>query len=227
MYSSQPCPPYAFPPRRSHAMVAMEIPITSLLERWLLSMDDDLRIYVLWFVDPVDLVHLSATSLVVHALIWYYRTQVWDINRFLELWFPYPESFVHQLTLTSAVISGSQVIRFFDRLPPSPDSDLDIFTRVAGVVHLGQYLFDLGFIMVTEGKKSDKYDRSFRQQVLRVTQGDKLERSSAGYNILSVFNFVIASDDEDIEPLLKVQLIVVNSDPIDFIIHSFHSSKSL
>ncbi|KAH6909024.1 hypothetical protein BKA70DRAFT_1221947 [Coprinopsis sp. MPI-PUGE-AT-0042] len=213
-------------PQRASLLAEDQVEMSPLssLERWLVSIDDDLRIYLLWFVHPVDLINLATTSIVLYSMMWHYRTQVWSLDNFLRLWFPHPQSFIQQLTLASAIISSSQVIRFFDRLPPRPDCDLDIFTRVGSVLQLGRFLFSIGFILVTEGKKSDQYDRAFNSRVIRITQGGKLEHSSNGYSILSVFNFVIASPDEDVEPLLKVQLIVVNTDPIDFIIHTFHST---
>ncbi|KAH6918561.1 hypothetical protein BKA70DRAFT_1416553 [Coprinopsis sp. MPI-PUGE-AT-0042] len=205
---------------------SLKPPAISPFERWLLSIQDELRVYILWFVQPVDLINLSATSIVVYSILWHYRSHVWGIENFLRLWFPHPQSFLGQLALTSAVISGSQVIRFFDRLCPKPESDIDIFTRIGSVLALGRYLFAVGYVLATDGTDTHNYELGFNARVLDITQGDKLERLSGVYGILSVFNFYRQTlTPNGISVVLKVQVIVVNSDPVDHVIHGFHSSK--
>ncbi|KAH6893769.1 kinase-like domain-containing protein [Coprinopsis sp. MPI-PUGE-AT-0042] len=200
--------------------LASSSPAISTFERWLISLDNTLQLTVLWFLSPVDLVNLSATCFIIRRAIIGYQRSVWSVSSFLSFWFSNPVPFLIRMEGTGSVVSGSQAIRFFDRLPPNPRSDLDIFLRIAGLLPMGRFLALNGYeFSVNACPTPWGY---FETSAFRIAGSRKFDRARQGYNILGVFDFIKAATAS--EQSLKVQLVVVNADPAEYIINSFHST---
>lgn len=100
---------------------------------------------------------------------------LWDANRSLTRYVKDPKAFRSQLALGNALISGSFVVQFLDRVE-YPDADLDIFVQsetglyTAPDVSLIKHLVEKeGYILKAQPKTDIQYER---------LDGFKVRRSS-------------------------------------------------
>ncbi|PPQ81645.1 hypothetical protein CVT26_013896 [Gymnopilus dilepis] len=89
----------------------------------------DAVIYRLFsFVQLEQLILLSKTCWLTRYLVRFYSIRAWSFYGFFRRWFTDSRAFQRMLERTRAVISGSQVVQFFDRAY-YPESDLDIYVQ--------------------------------------------------------------------------------------------------
>ena len=127
-------------------------------------------------------------------------------------------------------MTGSQIIRFFDRLGPDITRDLDIVTRVGGVPHLVTYLEHEGYLRKPKKARDDGEEYPVITEAFGLASSRDFRRAGGKSGIVSVMDFVKTLEigyDEDRFLHLKVQIIAVVQPPIEHIIFSFHSSTSL
>lgn len=134
---------------------------------------------------------------------------------------------------TGAVVTGSQVIRFFDCQPPNPHSDLDVITQVSGVLDLCLFLETNRYSCLYR-KNGPKNGRGKPDDYPMLTSAFMLASSfqflSGGgrTGIVEIIDFVKLRPSADwvgAEVSHKVQLIVVLQTPIEHIVFGFHSSE--
>lgn len=142
---------------------------------------------------------------------------MWDPNVYFSRWFTRPLAFRRLLGQCNAVVSGSQALQFFERTE-YVDSDLDIFLPPAGVLRMSEWLEDMGYGLPVE---EDGYEFHSR---LADASTDCLKPSFLPNNMRAVFTFRSHSPLGGIARPRRVQLIVVDIDPVEFITFDFHSS---
>lgn len=119
-----------------------EVFTVSAFELFLLSADAQVLDALLGFLSPHYIVELHGLSRRTAAALQYYMRRVWDLDKFLLHWFApaVVPDFYRNLDDCNAIVSGSAVLRFLQRAAPYPDSDLDIFVSLRGLLHLGRWL---------------------------------------------------------------------------------------
>ena len=213
----------------------------STIERFFVKASPALNAVVLFHLSKPDLNRLSRANLLLHTIIQRYMREVWDITEFLQSWFPNRVTdFRMELARTGAVATGSQILRFFDRQPPDPKCDLDVLTRVGGVLDLALYLESQGYhrihcnLMRAATHGVDEYPLlSF---VFSLTSSWKFLTGGGKTGIVDIIDYVktvpiitfstsgeVQQQSEEVTH--KVQLIAVLQPPIEHILYGYHSSE--
>ena len=88
---------------------------------------------VLCWLNIMTLIHLARTNKYMHHIVDIFKKEAFSINQLLQRFFPgEAEAFRHVQAETYALISGSAALRFFERKPLDPGSDLDVYVRLRG-----------------------------------------------------------------------------------------------
>lgn len=181
---------------------------------------------LLSFMSIRELMLLAKVSSSTRAAVLRYTTRAWDGSTFLRYWFPHAEGFRTKLAETGAIVTGSQMIRFFDRLPPLKDSDLDVLTRIGGLLPLAMYLEREGYVRVYRKPRVGRDDDyPLITEVFGVTSSPSFQRGGGKSGIIHVMDFEKDCCHESKGKLLKVQVVVVAKPPIEHLL-GFHSSQS-
>ncbi|KAF6756114.1 hypothetical protein DFP72DRAFT_1066928 [Ephemerocybe angulata] len=172
-----------------------------------------------------DVIRLGRTSSLVHEVVVQYTKTRWNIDRFLQLWFWDTTAFRAALAFTGAVIGGSQALRFMDRLAPAAKSDLDVVTRVGGVLALSRFLEDQGYNQAERPTpQAERYP--IMTDALSMTSSKEFCRGGGTDGIIDIVDFEKPAQGaaNRYTSVLKVQLIVVTQNPIHHIIYTYHST---
>lgn len=193
----------------------------SLIETLLSNTSPDFIDTFFSFWPIVDIIHLCSTCFRLNLLFKSYQRIVWDPTTFFARWFSKPYAFRRLLGLCNAVVSGSQALQFFDRTEYT-DSDLDIFLPPTGVMSMAEWLEDMGYGLPVE---EDGY--RFLDRVVDASS-DCDKPSFLPNHMRAVFTFSRPqSAPTGFPSVRRVQLIVVDIDPVEFISFDFHSSASV
>ncbi|KAJ7135281.1 hypothetical protein C8R43DRAFT_956117 [Mycena crocata] len=195
-------------------------PRISAFEATILTIPDHLLVHIFSYLDPRDIITCSLLSNVIFNVIRHYKTLVWDIDTFFQPWFrDSAATFRVLLKKCGAVVSGSQIMQFLDRTR-YPESDIDIFLRVGGLVDMGVWLIEQGYKYISSTPNVYRVVWDAHQLSAKMITG---QDSPAGA-IKGVFNYsrYIASDT--VIHVQKIQLIVVDINPINHILFDFHST---
>ncbi len=204
-------------------------------EFFLLSTDASILDAIFGFLPPDELVLLRRVSRRTAAAVDYYMTRAWNVSTFLAPWFHHPfiSDFLEQIDQWNAVVSGSAALRFLDRSPPLPGSDLDIYVPLSGLLELGRWIQQHGYVYVPRGAGP-----LFYFDVAALTLPGrwmaKQKTNQPWYNVLGFSTVFEVFDFErtDIPPPSphavpqrrpKIQLIAVERDPREHLL-TFHSS---
>ncbi|KAF6743185.1 hypothetical protein DFP72DRAFT_850684 [Ephemerocybe angulata] len=171
-----------------------------------------------------DLMQLASSSSLLKELTNIYKDMVWRVDDFLATWFYASLKFRCILGFTGAIVSGSQVIRFLDRMEPAISSDLDILTRVGGVLSLVNYLEDEGYTRV-QRKPGRKEDYPLLADVCALSSTTQFCKGGGKHGIVEIFDFEkkLGRTLQGVDRL-KVQVVVVVQNPIQHILFSYHST---
>ena len=195
----------------------------STFETVLLQLKPSFLVRLFAELDLLSLIRISRTSTCLHSMYLCYRDSAWEPTALYRRWFLQPTSFRRLLRKTNAIVSGSFALQFFDR-SYYPESDMDIYLRCAGAMDVCRWLVGQGYRYV-------KADHEYGQVPLK-HQGhiQKAVKNSSSIDrpLLGVYNFkkLLGSSAGYIEILL-VQVIVVDTDPIEHVLFGFHSSKKV
>ncbi|KAJ7750551.1 hypothetical protein B0H16DRAFT_1318604 [Mycena metata] len=192
----------------------------SLFEKTLITAEDDLLTYFLAFWDPHDIFKAESLSSVMLGIVSHYRRLVWDPDSRFQPWFRDPtRQFRTMLRRCGAIVTGSQMLQFFDRTN-YPDSDMDIFLRIGGVSLLGNWLTTQGY---SPAAPSAKYT-FFRNRVQRACSQIITRQGEPQTPIRGVYNYYRYVATQTVVHHQKIQLVVVDMDPIHHVIFDFHST---
>ncbi|KAJ7725026.1 hypothetical protein B0H16DRAFT_1472006 [Mycena metata] len=192
----------------------------SIFEATLISTTDSLLMYIVSFWSLQDIITCQGLSLVLNNIMRYYTSRVWNPDVFFQPWFKDdPVYFRELLQQCGAVVSGSQITQLLDRAR-YPGSDMDIFLRVGGLGDMGTWLQDQGYAYVSQ---YPNYKTAHRR-ILRISHRIITERNPGGPAVQGVFNYqrFIASTTTIF--LQKIQLIAVDTNPIQHVLFDFHST---
>ncbi|KAJ7783130.1 hypothetical protein B0H16DRAFT_1803411 [Mycena metata] len=193
----------------------------SKLECLLLTAPHPLLFRILSFWHLSDILASDRVSCVLHNVVRYYKSIVWNPDIFFERWFrDSPTEFRRTLGECGAAVSGSQITQFLDRTIYD-ESDMDIFLRIGGVQHMGGWLESQGYTY-SESDTSD-YE-AFSRDLLRLSSRIILERNPTATSIKGVFDYARYIASTTVIFIQKIQLIVVDTNPIHHIIFDFHST---
>ena len=157
----------------------------------------------------------------MHTVYAWFAEKAWDPSWRYRRWFVHVNAFRRLLRRCNAVVSGSFALQFFDR-KRYIGSDMDIFLRCAGADEFCAWLKKEGYRLADGGTT---YIRtSFPQDTLRAVAPRELRRGP----LLGVHTFqrMVATSDGYVE-VMRVQIIVVDTDPVEHILYEFHSSTSV
>ncbi|PPQ86098.1 hypothetical protein CVT26_001220 [Gymnopilus dilepis] len=168
--------------------------------------------------DIMTLVALSRASRTLHAIHLWFAEKAWDPSWRYRQYFVHVQAFRRMLRQCDALISGSFVLQFFDRRR-YVNSDLDIFLRSAGANDMCNWLKKEGYKAVDGVVGYNQASRS--QHVVRAVASRGPEHGS----LLGVYTFqrLVATAGGHVE-LMRVQVIVVDTSPIEHILFEFHST---
>ncbi|KAJ6510109.1 hypothetical protein C8R47DRAFT_1208153 [Mycena vitilis] len=192
----------------------------SRLEATLLAAPESLIVRIVSFWDLPDIIACDTLSAVFHNIVRYYKAIVWDPDKFFRPWFiEDPALFRRMLGECGGAVSGSQITQFFDRTSYQ-DSDLDIFLRIGRLHQMGQWLRGQGYVYTSSTAEYEALSR----KALRLSTKMIIEKSSPDDTIRGVFNYTRYIASLTVIYVQKIQLIVVDSNPVDHIIFDFHST---
>ncbi|TFK81572.1 hypothetical protein K466DRAFT_568938 [Polyporus arcularius HHB13444] len=119
----------------------------STLEFFLLSADASVLQAVFALLTPPEVMLLRRVSHRIRAAVDFYSKRAWNLDSYLTRWFnpPVVHELYDRLDEHGALVSGSAVLRFLDRAPPYPNSDLDIFVPIAGLLDFGRWIQQRGY----------------------------------------------------------------------------------
>ncbi|KDR81138.1 hypothetical protein GALMADRAFT_136184 [Galerina marginata CBS 339.88] len=187
-------------------------------------MSNSLILRLFSFFDSDTIVLVGKVCVRLRAVYRWVCNQVWNPNRIYENWFAKSsKQFRYQLHHTGAVVSGSVALQFFDRVH-YPDSDMDVFVRVAGAEQICHWIHRQGYRYGYE--LTDTYYAEGIDSELKGAHEKCVTNSSSFENaVLAVHNFtkLVAWKDGSVN-LMTVQVVVVDVDPIEHVLFDFHSS---
>ncbi|KAJ3530865.1 hypothetical protein NMY22_g8396 [Coprinellus aureogranulatus] len=197
-------------------------PVHSAL-RAFLSRGNSAEIDVLFFFIPwPDLTRLSATSSALRKVVEEYRKRIWNVNHHLHPFVDHAPTFRSILAFSGALVTGWQVIRFFDRLPPSPTYGLDIVTRVGGVVPLVLFLESIAYKRVPENPCISMESFPSMADVFQISSNTSFDSKGGATGIVAVLEYfrVVQESDRD----TKIRIFVVTQSPVEHMLLSYHST---
>ena len=157
-----------------------------------------------------------------------YISRQWNILDTLSWWFWNVGIFLRTLQVCDGVISGSEAQQFFGR-KAFRGKDLDIYLPPHGLLPMGCFLKEQGFMYCAAYNKHPLFDAAVLSHSTFITQA-AINSSSTGRPGAHSYGFT-AYDlvrPKSLFPHKKgrrVQIIAVTGDPVEFIINNFHSSE--
>ena len=171
--------------------------------------------YMLSFWDVTSVITCGKTNSATRGRILSYMSLEWNLRRHFMDWFR--DDLQEILHKCGAVISGSQAIQFFDR-ERYPESDVDFFVRLGGADELVKWIVCQGYSITDFSKR---YRGNLENKIQELSAKCTGNLTSFEHPILGVINLLKPRVADK-----KVQVIIVDVDPIEHVLYGFHSSKS-
>jgi len=182
---------------------------------FLLALSKHARAYLFSWFTPPSIIALMKTSRIVRNITNGTTKADWNILHLLKPWFKEPRQFLYLLHECEALISGSQVVQFFER-EKFLGSDMDIYTSIGSVTKMSNWLQTEGYIYT--GSYGTYDSEPYTHSIDRLSQPGAKGNISVEKSILAVYNF---SKDG-----LRLQIIAISVHPVEHILFEFHSSAS-
>lgn len=167
---------------------------------------------------PATLLCFSQTCRTIHLLVKSYTRRTFKIDHLLSRFFSSPLEFRRLQARTATLISGSTALQFFDRTF-YPESDLDIYIYSQFVKEVGDFLLKENYVFMPSKTQFPDFSEAADKQCRDYQSGDNWDMYDFRA-VASVFTFTKECSGE----LLKVQMLVAATCPIEVILH-FHSSQ--
>ncbi|PPQ74440.1 hypothetical protein CVT26_001421 [Gymnopilus dilepis] len=192
----------------------------SPFEMFLLRGSSSILLEIFNVIDIISLMTLSKCSKVLRRLFICYAQAKWDPAKRYRRWFSDVLEFRRVLRRSGAVISGSFALQYFDRSFYA-ESDMDLFVRIGGVGPLCEFIRSQGYASIGHHQDYDECVAEGGAHIIKAA----LNISSFEDPLLGVYTFqkfvVRASGRVDV---LQVQVVVVDTEPIEHILFDFHST---
>ncbi|KAJ7106080.1 hypothetical protein C8R43DRAFT_863192, partial [Mycena crocata] len=193
----------------------------SSFEANLLSAPEPLLLRILSFWSLQDIITCETLSSAFRNIVGFYRSVAWNADNFFRSWFlDSPSWFRAVLKSCNAVVSGSQLVQFFDRSTYF-ESDMDIFLRIGSVSRMGVWLECQGYIL--DCTSQGYHDVSHDVDALltsKMTYGPLMQDNT----VQSVHNYKRFVASPTVVYLQKIQLVIVDMNPVHHILFDFHST---
>lgn len=207
----------------------------STIERLTFREDSGALDHILWWMQWPDITNLSATSNVMKEFVESYRQRTWEAEEFFNHWFEDDfNRFRSILALAGALVTGEQVLRYFDRCPPDLDSNLDIVTRVGGASALVLFLEHIGYELEPDAPSTHSEDDQAMARIFAIASSPMFETKGSANGVLSIFEFTRPGGHffsswahSNRDRCARLRLIVVAQDPVDHILLNYHTSACL
>jgi hypothetical protein len=208
---------------------------TSMLRRqfsvaqWFEDLEEPLANHLLSHFPIGDLTKLISTSKQLLRIIRRYQRYTWDFPAFLKAWFMFPHSFLAKMELTGTVATGWQPLRFLDRLPPLPERGIELGVRIAGVLPIGRHLLAEGYSLdaAPDPALSDQHLVAMVMDTIlkHIIPLEEEHTSILSLSFTKRAGSPLAGGTR--EDVLKVNIVVTDTDPIDFIMDKTTCSMCL
>jgi hypothetical protein len=116
----------------------------SAFEQFLFHLDKESLYRSFSRFTPDIIFSLACTNFAVHNLVREYVIRAWNIETFLQRWFPDPAGFRQALNACRAIVGGMPALQFMDR-GQRDVTVFDIFLRFDGLLGMGRYLIQEGY----------------------------------------------------------------------------------
>ena len=181
---------------------------------------------------PYSVLRLRPLNSTVFYAVEHYRSRTWNPARILQNFFPDHIRFLHHLESCGGVVGGIHALRLLQReiFPPNQDA-LDVFIPFHGLLVLGRWLKEHGYVYQRQGHSHPLFDvevfRMATQLACKSTDSDS--QFSSDLFSFATYRFIRIKDENGLRisegDSERVQLVVVSGDPVEFILKSFHSSE--
>ncbi|KAJ7157063.1 hypothetical protein C8R43DRAFT_832426, partial [Mycena crocata] len=168
-----------------------------------------------------DILTCELVSSTFRQIVQYYKSVAWDPDAFLHPWFiDDPAAFRSILKQCGAVVSGSQMIQFFDRTTYH-GSDMDIFLRIGGVLPMSGWLENQGYNLISSHNGYPDVKRKVNRLLI-----SKMNEHPCVQNdtVKAVHNYQRFIASLTVVYSQKIQLITVDMNPIHHVMFDFHST---
>jgi len=210
-----------------HSMTGVQL---SRFETWLITSPIEIFVRLFSFFSIKRIHAMRRTSKSLHGVCQAYISIVWDMGQRFQNWFDDAGDFRRILYEANAVISGSQALQYFDR-SYYPESDMDIFVRVGGAGIISHWLLDQSY---AQNVDPPSYSYSILRSKITALVGRCVQdKSSSNRPLLGVMNFIkkkdgkLLTESDDLTSYTayyRVQVVVVDIEPVNYILYEFHSS---
>lgn len=205
----------------------------SPIELFILCNKEDICDRLMRWLPWPDITCLSSTSTVMRAFVNLYRQRAWATHTFFEHWFEDQfNRFRSLLALTGALVTGEQLIRFFDRRPPDKESNLDVVTRVGGAGALVLFLEHIGYQLEPDAPSTHSESNPAMSQIFGITSSPAFENKGWVNGVLAVLEFTRPVGDNPkswlnppYDRCARMRVVIVAQDPVDHVMTSYHSSE--
>ncbi|KAI0661154.1 hypothetical protein C8Q70DRAFT_911313 [Cubamyces menziesii] len=206
-------------------------PSLSAFEHFLLTSEGHLIKVFFSFWTPDLILHLRRLSSAMYLGIEAYCAHVWDADAFLSRWFAFVPTFLRVLDLCEGVVSGSEAQQFLGRRE-FRGKDLDIYVPLHGLLPMGRWLKNNGFVYQPTSDKHPLFD------VAAFTLASAVGHRAAGAPLSPVppyrsptsgiFDFTRPRHSSQALPTwldgTHIQVMAVPCNPVEFIVNNFHST---
>ncbi|KAI9069262.1 hypothetical protein FKP32DRAFT_1543823, partial [Trametes sanguinea] len=206
---------------------SVPVPRLAAIEMFLLGSEASVieAFFAGWTPDLI--LRLRPLSSSMRLAIEAYCARQWDIDMFLARWFEFVPGFLKVLDQCDGVVSGSEAQQFFGR-QAFRGRDLDIYVPLHGLMQMGRWLKEQGFVYHATADKHPLFDVAAVMFTSHVGIGAASISSGALMKLppFAPFNFARAHHSTLPAWLtgMHVQLIAVPCNPVEFIVNHFHST---
>ncbi|TFK85004.1 hypothetical protein K466DRAFT_601544 [Polyporus arcularius HHB13444] len=206
--------------------VSFSILTVSPFELFLLTANACVLDVLFGLLDPHEVMRFHRVSQRTAAAVQFYMKRAWDLDTYLHRWFdpPLVHDFYDRLDENNAIVSGSAVLRFLQRAAPYPNSDLDVYVPLPGLLDMGRWLQQIGYRYKPRGGGPLLL---FDVAALTLPSRWMVSRKNApqSYNTLMFPTLYEVFDFERPEDPVRsrVQVIAVEGDPREHVL-TFHST---
>ncbi|KAL0948828.1 hypothetical protein HGRIS_008953 [Hohenbuehelia grisea] len=200
-------------------------------------LDRDLSTQLMSYLSPVDISRYRRVSLSSRDAVKAFNNVAYDLERALAPFLSSSEYTVLRdiQEILGVVISGSQIVNFFDRAASDLDSDLEVYVEFKHAKLLGEWLESIGYQFQPRGPQaksfsecyalkrthedSSVHDQPMLASTINIANAQPNAHQYSSQDIRDVFNFARSSGGRT----LNIQLIATVYAPAQAILR-FHST---
>lgn len=196
----------------------------SLLELYLLGSPEDYIDDFLALIPPHIILQMRCLSSSMLYAIEAYMHRHWNISNTLGSWFRNVRVFLRILNGCDGIVSGAEALRFFGRHDVI-ESTLDLYIPIHGVLPMGRFLRRQGYKYQAHSGQHPFFDAAVLAYTAFIT--NRQAKKPNDFNpLVTVYNFILPSNSDTSRRSLRIQLVAVLSDPVEFLISNASTSKS-